>query len=162
MKTVKYLLAVCVFLFSYAAWAAAVYTPVPAPNEYYKYEITTVKKEVSPTGVITTTTNVRTSYLLTTDLETVQMNYKRIGGVWVKHLSDGGSIRYFEQVVTVPPVVDECQARFVCHKSWGWIVDLTLAQVMKCPAVKITQSQALFFDSVLASPDGGACPVWPK
>lgn len=122
------------------------------PERYHTYNST-------PTKAKETLVRVKT-----TEIEGINPAWKKLDGVFMKEISSGGSVRYPKELVTVPPVVDECKAQFVCHPDWGWIVNIDQNQVNKCTAIKITKDQAAIFDSVLSTNGGTdtACPVYPK
>jgi hypothetical protein len=133
-----------------SAQAATVWTV--QPERYHTYNTT-------PTKATQSLTRIRT-----TDIEAINPAWVKIGGVWIKEISTGGAVRYTAEPVVVPPVIDGCTAEFVCHPQWGWIIDLSGPQVLKCPAVKITNEQAAFWDAALStnSGTGTTCPVYPK
>lgn len=109
-------------------------------EKYYTYNTT-------PTKPLPTLKRV-----LTTDITTVQPTWIRIGGIWTKEVSTGGSVRYFEALapIIIPPVSDECDGKFVCHPQWGWIVRISQNQSVKCLEIKIKADQAFLYEGLQA------------
>lgn len=117
------------------AYAATIWT-VQA-ERYHKYDTTPLN-----------TTDTSYKYIVTTDLESFNVNWLKLDGTYIKEISGGGAVRYTKEPVVVPPPIDECKGQFICHPQWGWIVNISENQVLKCTAIKIRKEEAAVFDNV--------------
>lgn len=107
-------------------------------------------------------------YLLSTDLS-APASWIKQSGVYIQCKSEGGATRYYaqgydcygKQVVVTPPT-SVCNAKFVCHEQWGWIVDLTQLKADGCNHVKISNSDALFYDGMRNENGQLICKKWPQ
>lgn len=145
------------YIVALALVVVALYTPMatsetmwtPAPEKYFKYNTTPIK--VTEAGVVIPKTTVY-KYIVTTNFEAVQTGWEKVGAVWIKYTTVNGGLRYAEEVVVVEPQPQEkvCDAQFVCHDQFGWIVNLTYNTVLQCPKVKITNGQAQFYEGLQA------------
>lgn len=130
------------------AKAATIWTQ--QPDEYHWYKSGTTNKYLS------------TSFV---DIPT---NYIKQDGIYIKCTSTGGANKYWQQgydcygkqIAPQPPIVTYCDAKFVCHENWGWIVDLTQLKADGCNHVKITKELALFYSGQRATSSGIVCPTW--
>jgi hypothetical protein len=117
------------FLLTTNLYAATVWTP--QPERYNTYNVTPTKA---------TQKLVR---IPITEPDSVQPEWVKIGGEWIKEVTAKGAVRY------VPaPLPDECIATFVCHVKWGWIINISQDTVfVKCKAIKILNEQAVVYDN---------------
>jgi hypothetical protein len=146
----KYVIFTFLLLFNVIALAATTWTQ-DTTVDYYKYQTT-------PS---TQLTNHKYVHIKTTEDKEIPASWTKIGSIWRKEISTGGAVRYVEFKTTTPPVVDNCAAEVVCHRDWGWIVNLEALKTLNCAAVKITKEQIVqLYSNAVASSD--ACPVYPK
>lgn len=127
-------------MFYKVAYAETVWTP--QPGIYYQYK-------VPP--------RMTNQYELTIDIE-IPAHWIKQAGEFTKMLSGGGATKYEKIAVTVPPNNPVCEAQFVCHDKWGWVVDLSHNSVLQCPRVRITKEQALFYEGHQIVNGAVVCP----
>ena len=110
-------------------WAATVWTP--QPERYNTYNVT-------PTKATQKLVRIKAG-----EIDSVQPEWVKIGGDWIKEVSGGGAVRY-----VAAPLPDECVAQFVCHLRWGWIINISQDTVLgKCKAIKILNQQPVVYDN---------------
>ena len=79
------------------------------------------------------------------DIDSVQPEWAKLDGEFIKEVSSGGAVRY---VKAIAPLVDECIGKFVCHQKWGWVVNISEDTVFgKCKAIKILNEQVVMYDN---------------
>ena len=155
-RNIQRVILVCIVLWCFLigaitmALANTVWTQQPDFYHWYKY-------------------GTANKYLPTAYVE-IPTSYIKQDGTYIKCTSTGGANKYWpvgydcygKQTAPQPPIVTYCEAKFVCHENWGWIVDLSQLKKDGCEQVKITKEQALFYDGVRLTNGNLACPVWPS
>lgn len=147
-KCFVYLLLATVALAASCSMANAAATWTVQAERYHKYDTTPLNL-----------TDSSYKYIVTTDLESYNVNWLRLDGVYIKEISSGGAVRYTKEPVVVPPLLDECKGQFICHPQWGWIVNINQNQVLKCAAIKIRKEEAAVFDNVQSVNGEPTCAV---
>lgn len=141
MITPKFLFIIFCLMFAGIAFAA---TWTVQPEKYLTYN-------TKPSNVAPLLKRVPANATLE-----IPTSWSKLGGLWRKEVSTGGSARYYEELIA--PVTALCDAKFVCHEDWGWIVNLSHNSVLTCPAIKITKDQAAFYENALSINGKPVCP----
>jgi hypothetical protein len=134
MLRLVFLACALLILIAFKAEAAAVWNADPL--RYHKYDVT-------PNNL----TDGSYKYLVNTDAEAVNINWKRIGGTWIKYTTVAGGVKYAEEVIINQPPAGECNA-VVCRDDFGVTIYLAKLTVYACPKVKITTADIQFYEGL--------------
>ena len=82
-------------------------------------------------------------YVLSTATLEVPTSWIKQPATFTKYVSTGGSVEYRQILITTIPAepVDDCKAQFICHKEFGWIINLSMNRALKCPSFKIIKDE---------------------